>query len=677
MRMEKQEKSQLQARLRGYREAGKSDRDARNTRLNYFEDFLTGKHWKGEDTAAKPAIPLTFYICDAQTAKVMDRPVKLSVSPQENSAFPLYQKDEQGQVMADAMGQPIPDDAHPFRQMVQSNAQAVSTLNDGQATDNEIYAMFMNALLQKEMEATDLNQKFYAAASLASWYSESWLVVSRDESRLARGEHPNIIDVIDPRRVIKDKEATSTEDMRFVAYEVDRTIGYVQKRWGEEETKDIRPGTTDANGTATNGDKNDSAGALVTLEVWIVRDESLQPYEPTEKNTEETEEEAEQVPRYERGWCLVHMCQGKLLGEPEDIGRMPMSWLPWYVTPGRLAAQGAPDLFLSQNFQIDQSMYYALENARSTGQNFAFVDKAAFVGKEDQLANFPGKIIDMQMDPALPQPVVVQQGLDVSPSHYTNIDKNRELLDTCSGVMDLKVGETVPRDASGEFMKEVKGGSAMRLAQIRDQQVNRAAKELARVLLDLALQDDEPVTLRVPGTQDQQVTFVPSQLRFDDEEFEARFDITSDSSATEPHDPIERDQFLSKTLAELSAMPRPLAEFRVARADWTFKEELKAALGQFWEEQTNQVDPVATAEQAKVAGQTAKDFSQGMQNLAKNLPPALAIELQLAAIPVVLAVARGEVPDLSRIQSIQQQLIGLPAAPAPGANVSGPVTQVQ
>lgn len=668
----KHQRDEINRQLKIYKSAACKVRDPREKLYEEWEQFQRGYHW-GKDTAGDhPSIPLTWYIWDSQVAKVCDRPVKLAVVPQEACNFPLYETDAMGEPVIDALtGQPVPDESHPFRQMVAENREA---LGEG-LSDNEIHAKFLNALLQREWEVNKLPSKLYQAAAMSGWYSESFPVIGRDDYLILRGESPIFCDIVHPKRVLKDPDATGPHDMRFFGYEVPRTRGYIRQRWGDKVADEIKStSTASLTGRLDDAIPQDDDLSEVLLECWFVRDESLEkhPIDPTVPVDEEDPDTYYELPKYSRGWYKVLRAHDMILEGPVDIGRLPMSWFPWWPIPGRMEALGVMDLFRTMNFQVDQSMYYALENARTTGQNFYFYDEAAFVGKEDLLTNLPGKAVPAPAaNGNVQNSMLAVQGIDVSQSHYQNINLNRELMEAMSGSQDLKVNQNLPRDASGEFMKELKAGIQSRLAIIRDEQLLRVAKELARVMLDLLLEDDEPVTVRLPGIgEPKYVTITPSALKFDDQDFEAKFDIVADGSASEPHNPIERDQYYDNIIKQLMEMPPPLAELRINLADWSRKDEIRAALQQFWQMQAQQAEQQAQMAaqapneamikaQAQAAGQVAKDFSQGIQNLADGMTDAgekvLALDTLIAAIPVSLAIAQGQQPDLTPLLEIRAE----------------------
>ena len=641
----------LNDQLKGYASLAEPDRKERSDLYEKFEKFLTKTHWPGGETD-RPSIPLCWYIADAQRSKVMDRPVTLKIVPEEECDYPL--QNEAGE---------LSESVQRFKALIDANAQqlGIDPANPAtRKTDNEYYAMLANALLQRELDQVKLSDKLFDACGVAAWYSQTWISVWRDEQRTLRGEHANGLDIIHPKRVLKDPHATCYDDNRFTCYEVDRTKSEMKARFGKI-ADELKPGLD----SGKQDVKADDSRALITLECWLVKDEGVE-------GTEE-DEEIPEVPKYAYGWKIVYRAQDKILEAPKDAGRFPLAWLPWYAIPGKMDALGVMDLFRTQNFQIDQSMHYALENAKTTGQNYYFVDKAAFQGKENQLSNIPGKFVDLDtpMGGTTAQSIVAVQGLDVSGSHYLNIDKHRELMDTVSGAQDLKVGESLPRDASGEFMKEVKGESAMRLAQIRDHQVVRVAKEIARVLLELAMEQTTPITLKLDDEQGQQITFVPADLKLEDAEIEAKIDIVADGSANEPHNPIDRDNYINKIITELMALPPPLAKLRINLAEWSRKDEIRKAMEEFWASQTGTPNP----EEAKANGQIAKDFSQGIQNLSDGLVTAgqlgLAVDALLAGLPITLNLAKGQPVDLSGIIELRAQLDTVPPP------MAGPVAPTQ
>jgi hypothetical protein len=659
------ETTQINKMLQGYKAASDKVRELRNKLFDEWEEFQRNYHWGTSIASDHPSIPLTWYIWDSQVAKVCDRPVKLAVVPQEACNFPLYQTDDNGDPLVDpTTEQPLPDLDHPFRKMVEGNKEK---LEPG-LSDNEIHARFMNALLQREWEAGRLPSKLYQAAAMSAWYSECWPVVGRDDYLILRGESPIFVDLIHPKRIIKDHDATGTHDMRFIGYEVPRTRAYIRQRWGDKIAEELKPSSTVLDkiddGVAPDDDRSE-----VMIECWFVRDDSMEKYpiDPDGEIIEDDETTYYELPKYAKGWFKVLRCQDKILEGPVDAGRLPLSWFPWWPNPGKLEANGIMDNFRSMNFQVDQSMYYALENAKTTGQNYYFYDAATFMGKDDLLTNLPGKAIPGNANNGQMQNAVIPvQGLDVSQSHYQNINLNRELMEAMSGSQDLKVNQNLPRDASGEFMKELKAGINSRLAIVRDEQLVRVAKEIARVMLDYLLEDDEPITVRLPGSgEPKYVEITPSALKFDDYDFEAKFDIVSDGSASEPHNPIERDQYYSRIVAELQATPRPLAELRIDLADWSRKDEIRNKLAEFWamqEEQARlaaqQPNEAMIKAQAAAAGQVAKDFSQGIQDLAAGIrqtDPVLALDTLMAAIPVAMAIAQGQKPDLQDFVAIRQQ----------------------
>jgi hypothetical protein len=663
-RAEARERDVLNTQLRRYKSASDEIRDPRAKLYEEWEEFQRGHHWGKDVGSDHPSIPLTWYIWDSQVAKVCDRPVKMSVVSQESCDFPIYKLDEFGNPVIDpATGDFLPDQSHPFLQMVAANQEV---LGSSELTHNEIYAKFLNALLQRTWEANQVPSRFYQAAAMSAWYSECWLLVGRDDMLALRGESPIFIDLIHPKRIIKDPEASGVQDARFLGYEVPRTLGYIRQRFGDEKADAIQPALTE--GERDSGISHGDDRAQVMLECWFVRDDSMEkhlsdPILPVDAEDPMTYYE---LPKYTNGWFKVLRCQNKILSGPDDAGRLPLAWFPWGPIPGRLESIGVMDNYRSMNFQIDQSMYYALENARTTGQNWGVYDEAAFQGREDELSNLPGKLLGMtDASGNVQNKFVMQQGLDVAPSHYQNISINRELMEAMSGSQDLKVNSNLPRDASGEFMKELKAGIASRLAIIRDEHMLPAAKHIVRVMLDLLLDDDEPVTVRLPGIgEPKYIQITPSALNLSDDDFEAKFDLVADGSIAEPHNPIERDQYYDGILRSLMDLPQPIAELRINLADWSRKEEIRSTMQAFWQQQeaqaaqsAEQMSPEMLKAKAQAAGQVAKDFSQGMQNLADGIADAgeraLAIDTLIAAIPISVAISQGQEPDLTPLDAIR------------------------
>lgn len=676
----KRDNEKLLIQLKGFLRASDKVQEPRGKLYDEWEDFQRGNHWGAKIGTDHPSIPLTWYIWDSQVAKVCDRPVKLAVVPQEACDFPLYLKDEAGEDVIDpATGQPAPDMEHPFRKMAEENR---AVMGDS-LSDSELYAKFMNALLQREWETNRIPSKLYQAASMAAWFSECWPIVGRDDLLSLRGESPIFVDIGHPKRMIKDPDASGQHDDRFRGYKIPRTRGYIRQRWGDEKADDLNGSDTIDGEQRFDNVAPDSEKATVETECWYVRDDSLEKHQadPLVPIDEEDDSTYYELPLYSRGWFKVITAQNEIMEGPVDAGRVPMFWFPWHPVPGKLDALGIMDLYRTMNFQIDQSMYYALENARTTGQNSFFVNEAAFVGKQDQLTNLPGKYVSAS-EGNMPQNVLAVQGLDVSQSHYQNVNLNRELMEAMSGSQDLKVNSNLPRDASGEFLKEMKAGIASRLAIVRDEQLLRVAKEMARVILDLLLDDDEPITVRLPGVgAPKYVTIIPSALKLDDEEFESKYDIVADGSAAEPHSAMERDQYYDGIIRGLQEMAPPLAELRINLADWSRKDEIRTAMQQFWEFQKEQAQQAQEAAaqapneamikaQASAAGQNAKDFSQGMQDLSRSMSDignrVLALDILLAAVPITIAIAQGQNPDLTGIQDIRNQFLAMTNQPVRG-----------
>jgi hypothetical protein len=678
-----------------------ADHKERVSRYAKLDDFQEGFHWgKEDDERKKPSVPITWMLEDTLVPKILSRPLKPSVIPEESSNFP-WPPDEFGQPQMPAEWLAIRDTL----QRALGERQ--------QRTDNEIASELLSAALDYYWDKADIEDTLRDAVRMMVRYGTAYLHDGYDGERELFGRCPLYVEAVHPKRVKVVSPTGRIEDAQLVAVDVPMTVKQVKERWPEttEGLKIPKGDAEDFDAATESGDQDiDDMHRSVMVQCCYLADDSLateveeglreiqigqDPMTGEPITVAEPYKEEYQVPRFKGGWRKVYRVAGKILNPdeadqqiPSGNGKLPIHPVHCYKNPGKSVSQGIVDKVIHLNSLLDQHLSYTVDNARATSNNFLIVKKGAVDNPNTAFTNGTGRVI--QLNEAEPGTFQLVQGLGLNEAHAGLVNLLQQQIDLVSGVIDLRGANNLPQDASGAFVREVEAMQNARLAGIRSN-VESAVYSLCRnVIANVVHFDESESAYSLQGYgKPVEVSFSPSTLAFADYDFDSRWDLVIGGPDNEPTDPLLKNDMYFGLVEKLAQMPRHLADSMVDVLDLPKAELVRQMLNRHFDEmeqqqkaqaeaQAQQPDPITVAAQAEFEKlQQKADLSMregigkavagAMENIAKKLSDngdIMSANQIIQQIPgaVWQAYHSGEIPPITLMQSLPDA----PAMTAPG-----------
>jgi len=553
---------ELYDRIMGFKKETETYRTNWSDYCEKVEDFLRGNHYRLEREETElvaegeyPVIHHTWYTIDTLCSQISSATHRPQVVPEDASEFAAVPMD------------------HPWRQLSEQTKSII-----GKKTDNEVAAELLNARLDYTWDKSDLDCVFDEALESAAWFRNSFILLGWDHNDLIDG---TTVDLLEAKDVIYDLKAPgAVERGRFVAYRFMRTREYVRERWGYEH-----PGNTaehyNDDKTAANYDDEE-----VEVWCWYIRDHSTKKVKERDVETrqrsepvydeisgiqvgerpvnEEVEVEVDvEVPKYRGGWRRVYMTDDKILettDNPNASGRLPIKMMPWYKVPRKVEGMSVYDLEKDANQAMNHSMKYALDNANRSQVKVIYKEEA-ITNIEDALDNEAHGFIGVETDYGLGEVFQIIPGAPLPEAQVQMMNIITDLQERTLGTVDMRQPNSLPRDVSGRAIEGVQAASQNRLERVK-RRWHKLIRECARdMIMNIIEYEDEEktVVLGRDWSQPAYVSFNPSILRFEDWEFEARWDIAVEAPRNLPVNPVDRNDYLLAVASKLSEMDPMIA----------------------------------------------------------------------------------------------------------------------
>lgn len=675
----KLEEQEIERRVKDLFKKNKPDHDARVQRYKKLEEFITeGKHWKDDDDPMLPNIPIGWYYLNSINAKISKKPFEPRIVPEEATDFP----------------QQLPD----FIKAKQHLAQVIGE-RYAQRKDNEVNADIIQSIVDYYADKTDT---FVGVRKRSRYYTTllgvSWIHNGLDEERQLFGDCSYFNRVMHPKDVIADTEDTTWNgndfNGRFVGIRVPMTWKQAKKRWADKlKDQDAPPVKT---GDKANKDDKDNRNVDVWL-IWL-RDRTVDDV-PTVTGYQQIpvtgpdgfpqigpdmqpvmqDDQSQPIveilptPRWEGGWIECYFLESgeQLLSYGENSN--PSKKLPLHRYPcfgeGDVYDHGFGEKIKSINFQQDRFIKYILDNAAATGQNVIIEQEGAVVNPKQLEENKVGRRVTVSDITK----VQFAQGLSPAEGFFRTNDMLQSLGDLVTGVMDLRQSSNMPVNASGRYVESVEGAAEARISEIaaNERECFRSLiRDMAQAIIST---DEEEKNYKVSALgSEAEVKIAPKTLDFSQVDFESPWDVAMDGAPQEATDPAQRNQDRLALLDNLLAKPPEVSTGALNLLDLPNRDQYETILKAFYDaqQQRSQAMGASPEDQAKAAGQMAKDFSQAMQSISQDIAthnPALGIAVEFAAIPMALAIAQGQSPNLdgllANVRNLVTQLQAMGLAP--------------
>lgn len=639
--------------------ASRTQKDKRVEMWRQIEDFQTADHWNVKwhqliqhEDRVYPSVQLSWMITDQMMAKIFSRDLKPIITAEEPVNFPLPAE-------------------HPWTQLV---AQARQGRLFDQDTDNEIAAELMTRIIDFEWDAARIEDKLKEAMQLAIWYGTGILLDGYDDMPVNFGEKTGIfVDTIHPRDFYIDTMATSTTDARWMSYvslkstewlkakfpdkaaEIEK-LGSEKKKSGKNVDFEFEILNQFRDVTDRIKDKNH------VLEVHFKRDYRMETREvrtptgdvepviseitgmpvldestgfPVLKPVEIVEEVS--VPKFRGGWRMI-MKVGQLVLSDGEIttpnGELPIHVVRGYRVPRQFWGMGVVEQTRHLNFLLDKSLKYAIENANRTAHNKVIVDKGQVADADEVYKNERGGVLTLEAGGNIDAAVKALPAQPLPQAHVSMINLLRELTDNITGITDMRFAENLPKDASGKFLQQAESGANSRLSEMREN-LEREIKPLAHNLIAYSIAfEDRSRFLKITGSFGQEpayVEFNPTILQFQDEDFEARFDVQIGGSELTLNSVFEEDQLSLERIQTLAGLGPDLAAEMLKVLHIPNRKAIEKALGAFFRAQAlaaqqAQQDPSSDKVQqdqneaiSQIVRRVGESTADSIENLAKEL----------------------------------------------------------
>jgi hypothetical protein len=664
----------------------------------YTERFATGHHWGQEFTDSPdqvfPAVQVSWKIADSIHAKVFNQPLRPVVVPEESSNFPVDDTDPwRDAVRANLKpvvgldGQPKMQPGPPDPMTGQPTPVPVMESPFQGSTDNEIAAEVLSAALDFSWEKGRLDSMFEEAERMALWYGTCFILTDWDDTETLFGRTVQGLktDIYHPRYCGFDPANTTLdlENGRWFFVDIPSTLQELINMFPEYEEK-LRAMTYAGgeHGSASKGPSGDERdhgsqgmgyygegtpneeGRYMSisgigkelqefmLEMWFVKDhtttEEEVPYEVPVVGPlgdvigMETKTETVPVPKYENGWRAIFKVNGLILmNEGMDVphGELPVTTLRCYNVPGRFLGMGVLEQTLGLNLAVDRHLKYAIENARRTSQNKYIINEYGIENLLQSVENTAGGIIRLKADVEDIRSIVLPlQGMDLPQAHQTLVDMCRELAGDVTGERDLIQQQNLPKDASGRFVEAVESASNARITRIR-KNLTRAIERVAKQIVFLLIENEEEdrfYSMTRDWSNPSYISMNPSLLRFDEFDFEAKWDVKLNAADVMPLNPLDQDTLVLSMVDKLLTYPPEVQMVLLDVLNIPQKATVRRALNA-----ANQAAARAAQEQPpdpeimKIQAESQKDVLESrvrlQQSIAENVGDALEKEAAQAS----------------------------------------------
>lgn len=685
------ERLKLAKRIKSFRSTGKAAKitglDARVARYKSIDSYhIQREHWKGDDDQLLPRLPLTFYHVDSLNADIGKRPHTPKVVAEEAASFP--------------------GDWQNLPQWLEAKSELQRILGPRyqERSDNEHAADFFTAILDVYREKACIDPQRATARLIKLTYGDVFWHNGYDAKAEFFGRCPHFAEVYKPEKVGADPKATrwvgNEFNGKYAWVEVDTTLRDLKEEY-PDSAKEITD-TSDGKDAQQGDEGLDPLDRTIVKELWFIADESLTETEEEYEEDEPILDEAGQmipqldemgypvldeqgqpqpvtqtvvktrmitVPAYPSGWKFAVFCNDKVLDSgPAD--EFPIHRDYCYEIAGQVFAHGVVDVVRTFNTNANRFLDQIIKNTERTGDNLVFWNTQSNISNPEKVLEGRAKAIGID-GPVNEGNLQVVQGITAADGLYRALELNLKLAEQITGNIDAMSQENLPRTASGKYVYAAESGQQARISEIAKHS-DDCERSLYRSMVKQSLRyDDQPMALKVKSAgAEANLSFTPNDLHTND--FEIRFDIALDGAPQESPDPAERNAQRKEMWPWLMSLPPTIANGALDEQDVPNKESIRATLKAWHAEQAEQAqgkpqgDPV---EQAKAAGQMAKDFSQSMQDISAALKDAgrvdLALSLMLWAVTASRTIAMGQDPDMAYPNHLVAEIAAMPIQAAP------------
>ncbi len=347
--------------------------------------------------------------------------------------------------------------------------------------------------------------------------------------------------------------------------------------------------------------------------------------------------ETVEVPKFRGGWRMV-MKVGSLVLFDDEIttpnGELPVHAVRAYKIPREFWGMGVVEQTRHLNFLLDKSLKYAIENANRTANNRVIIDKSQVTNPDEVYKNERGGVITLEAGGDIDRAVKALPAMQLPTAHVSMINLLRELTDNVTGITDMRLAENLPKDASGKFLQEAESGANSRLSEIRENLIEDGLKPMVHNILAYSIAfEDRSRFIKITqsfGQKPAYVEFNPVFLSFQDEDFEARFDVEIGGNDLALNSVFEEDQLALQRVQSLAGLGPDLAFEMLKVLHVPNRKAIEKALNRFFIVQAQQAQQQTDPAQSKIEADQNEALSQivrrvgestadSIENLAKEL----------------------------------------------------------
>lgn len=667
--------AELDGQLAHYKTVARGgDYQQRKERRKAFRDLLTnqGRDYSlmavsGQRPQPAPTIPLMWTQVQMQDAKIFN-----------GYLFKPGVKAEKKEQLDAAI-----------QAQVARNRQALPPTVD--ESTYEASAAILTSICDYLYDKTRFLQRVKDATARAEWEEEAYLLTTYDDE----GAH---IDVLGPDDVGCDEEAKTQDAVRFFFYETRVPLSHIDQ-YHETYAHMVQPDRIeDAPGPTLAPLDSNRDHQNVTLECWYLRtsetkkkriervvtdikgldrllndgwenDDKLTVSQPVDAGNGVIDEMPVQwtvyqnidVPRYRGGWKKVYRANGVILNDPSAdepfevrsaTGRLPLHHLPYYRVPGERAGMSICRQLMPLNETVNTMVAEGQRIVKSLVPRKGIVSgRLSFDSQQSITSGAPADFVYFK--PQNDQIEAMQSIFDIpagnlSPSYLELLRQNEIWLEMAGGGIDLRRQNTIPQNASGEFVRAVEDASNARISCVRDNVADVCKNAMLELLANELYFNSESKQYRIKtGGGEQYLDVIPAAFWSDD--FERRYDIIVNAQPLLDKDP-QTDNINKSQLIDLLTLGTPDEDLALGKLDVMQvddKETIRAIVRKFWEKK-KQATPPPSPEQLKMQEGAFADATDVYKKIADQFSD---------VNPVVSAFIAQELANVKNGKEINHQAI--------------------
>jgi hypothetical protein len=246
----------------------------------------------------------------------------------------------------------------------------------------------------------------------------------------------------------------------------------------------------------------------------------------------------------------------QIADNPNASGKLPVKHFTWYKAPLAIEGIGLYDMEKDGNQAMDHALKYTLDNSNRSQVKIIY-KASAITNMEDALDNEAHGMIGVNTDYSLDDAIKIVPAAPIAEAQVSAIRLIQDLQEQMTGTAMMKQPNAAPRDVSGRAIEGMQAPTQNRMDRIK-KRWHKFMKDCIRDVIFNTIEYEDKETTVVLGrdwNEEHYIDFDPSILRFDEQTFEAKWDIVIDEPKNMPINPVDKIHYMIEIMKLVGDMP--------------------------------------------------------------------------------------------------------------------------